>query len=327
MPHAIPLGRLVTALLSVFVVSSTTVAQPIAAFAPAAIAPSGASTVYALQDAAAYTEGCYPPCLCPVWINNDLRGTFVLREVFNGGTLQRFAVDDVNWWIGSGADEVRVTGSGRYTRISGIAGWTSRLTLSLTVGGETGVYDSGFVNETDPFPSIDLSVALNDFFCYDMVFRVNARPARVLCQSLTNDAAYTEGCLPPCLCPIFSSADLHGRYGLVELQNFGTYIEYAVVNADFRVRSPFTPPSERFDGFGRYTRISGFAGWIHQMELDLSVDGGPLTRFDSGAVNGGGDYPAVDITLAQNGFFCYDTILDVVSRPCPSLQPMLTDDR
>ena len=65
---------------------------------------------------------------------------------------------------------------------------------------------------------------------------------------------------------------------------------------------------------------------MHQMELDLSIDGGPLTPFDSGMVNGGNEFPAINIALAKNGFYCYDIVLDIASRPCrkPSIEPVDT---
>ena len=45
-------------------------------------------------------------------------------------------------------------------------------------------------------------------------------------------------------------------------------------------------------------------------------------RFDSGLVNGGDEFPAINIAIAQNGFYCYDIVLDLATRPCRG--PMLT---
>jgi hypothetical protein len=134
-----------------------------------------------------------------------------------------------------------------------------------------------------------------------------------VCYRLTDASTYTEGCLPPCLCPILAAQPLGGTFELEQTNDFGTVIEYEVRNVRFRVDG--YAPGRIFEGRGRYTRISGFAGWDHQMELSLSVDGEPPVRFDSGLVSGGGEFPAVDIALARNGFYCYDIVLDLHARP------------
>ena len=40
--------------------------------------PVRAETLYALTQGSQLQEGCFPPCLCPVFIWEDLRGTFRL---------------------------------------------------------------------------------------------------------------------------------------------------------------------------------------------------------------------------------------------------------
>ena len=249
------------------------------------------------------------------------RGTFVLTQVGPTSTFIEYEVSDVNWYVTQGDTEIRITGSGKYTRVSGIAGWMHRLELDLSIdGADPEHFDSGTVAGGADFPNItDLVISMNGLYCYDIAIGVDAEPARVVCYRLGRTSTYQEGCLPPCLCPILAQQPLGGMFGLVELSDNGTVIEYAVVNVDWNVLSPYVPPSSSFEGFGRYTRISGFAGWMHQMELDLSIDGGPLTPFDSGMVNGGGEFPAINIALARNGFYCYDIILDIAARPCRKL--------
>lgn len=295
---------------------------PLAFAQEADISPAAARpVVYKLSGNAAYAEGCFEGCACPISLASNFRGTFTLRPTGGSGTAFTYAVDDVNWWADRGG-EIRITGSGRYTRISGFAGWLHRLELQLSINGAAPVrFDSGLVNGGGDFPRItDIVISMNGLYCYDIAITVNAAPVprkELLCYTLGRESNYQEGCLPPCLCPIFVDAALQGSFALVELQDFGTYIEYAVVNVNWRVVSPYDPPSSSFVGFGRYTRISGIAGWIHQMELELHIDGGPLTHFDSGLVDGGGEFPTIDIALAMNGFYCYDIVLDILARPCP----------
>ncbi len=279
------------------------------------------STVYRLNDDATYTEGCFPPCLCPIWFSDDIRGTFVLTPRDQGGTFFTYDVGDVNWYVSQGAAEIRITGSGIYTRISGVAGWMHQLELDLSVnGGEVTHFDSGLVNGGGNFPDITgLTISMNDLYCYDIAIDVEASPVpprEVVCYRLGYPSTYQEGCWDPCDCPIIEPQPLRGSFALVELADHGTVIEYGVVNADWRVLSAFEPPSSRFDGFGRYTRISGVAGWIHRMELELSVDGEALTHFDSGLVNGSNAFPSIEILLSMNGLYCYDIALDIDARPC-----------
>lgn len=136
---------------------------------------------------------------------------------------------------------------------------------------------------------------------------------------LTSDASYTQGCWPPCLCPITGGL-LTGGFRLVEIANDGTTFEYAVLGANFGVISSGIPPSSTFRGNGRYTRISGAPGRAHQMDLRLSVDGDHPRVFDSGLVNGGTNFPAIDIAVAQNGFFCYGIVLGLRAKQCRSFR-------
>ncbi len=289
--------------------------------------------IYKLADEASYTEGCWAPCLCPIWMADSIKGTLILTQTGPGGTYFTYKVSQVNWWVNRGGTEIRVTGEGEYVRISGVAGWMHQMKLSLSIDGADAVtFDSGMVDGGGDFPRLTgLTLSKNGLYCYDIAIDVEAAPVPrkdIACYKLSGrHSTYEEGCQPPCLCPILYQGPLTGGFTLVTLEDYGTVIEYAVVNVDWRVRPIYgPPPSSRFVGYGRYTRISGFAGWWHQMELDLSIDGGPLTLFDSGGINGGGEFPLIDIALAKNNFFCYDIILDILAKPCPSLSTASIDD-
>ena len=82
----------------------------------------GWSTVYRLLPSADYTQGCFPPCLCPImylgtraarWCSRPAQTPAVASTVFD------YRVDDVNWLVAQGvATEHRVTGSGILRRMA-----------------------------------------------------------------------------------------------------------------------------------------------------------------------------------------------------------------
>ncbi len=278
--------------------------------------------VYRLDGGSSFTEGCFPPCLCPVWMTGDVRGTFMLTETGSMGNVTYYDVTDVNWYVSLHSSELRITGSGTYTRILDFAGWAHQLELDLTVDSRPlEHFDSGLVNGGGEFPDITgLTVSINGQYCYDTAIEVHASPvpiSEILRYGLGRRSTYQEGCLPPCLCPMLAELPLRGAFALVELANYGQLVEYAVVNVNWRVVSsyPNPMPSNSFVGSGRYTRISGFAGWIHQLELDLSIEGWPPTHFDSGLINGSEEFPRFDIAVAMNGFYCYDIVLNLQVLP------------
>lgn len=139
-----------------------------------------------------------------------------------------------------------------------------------------------------------------------------------------NDATdWSQGCFDGlCLCPIQLNPDVRGTATLGKPVVFGTTLVYDVTDVNWRVgQGPF---EMTLTGSGTYTRISGFAGWLHQLELDLSVDGASPIPFDSGLVNGGGNFPDITISI-QNGIdwdadCVFGTIINVDTSPVPSSQ-------
>jgi hypothetical protein len=286
---------------------------------------STAPVVYRLNDAASYSEGCFGQCLCPVFYNADFRGTFMLQKVADLGTVIDYDVRKVNWYVGSGDSEMHITGSGTYQRISGFAGWIHRMVLDLSIdGGPTTTFDSGLINGGGEFPDIMIGVSINNLVCYDTLLTIDASPvpnSQIIRERLVRGSTYQEGCLPPCLCPIFVPQALVGTFGLVPISSNGFVTEFSVVDADFDVIGFYPPPSGSFEGQGRYTRITAFIGDLQRMELDLSIDGEPPTAFDSGLTSTFLPLPRIDVEVAMNGFYCYDIVLRLSARPRPSLTP------
>jgi len=292
------------------------------AHAGADIGPAAVGTVYRLNDAATYTEGCFDLCLCPIFLQENFRGTFRLTPLVSTGTVIDYRVDDVEWYVGN---STRITGSGTYQRISGVAGWLHRMQLDLSInGGPAQSFDSGLQNGGGEFPDIMIGLSTGSQ-CYDIRPVIDASPVppyQIIRERLIRGSTYQEGCLPPCLCPILVAQPLRGTFSLVKIAGDGHTTEYAVLDVRLNVISIYPVPSSSFRGSGKYTRIAGFAGFLHQLELDLSVDGEIPVSFDSGLVNERRPFPAIDIAVAQNDFFCYDIVLDIKARPGPTLTPV-----
>ncbi|MEM7228899.1 MAG: hypothetical protein AAF432_08800 [Planctomycetota bacterium] len=291
--------------------------------------PKGQEVIYRLNDGASYIEGCFDPCLCPISFSG-IRGTLTLKQTGMFGNVFTYAVDDVNWFVGNGATQDRlITGSGTYTRISGFAGWVHEIELKLSIdGGPFVEFNSGLQFGGGDFPDISgLSVNMNDLFCYDIQIGIDASnvPAdEVLVEQLVvNESSLTQGCLPPCLCPIAFLGNLTGEATFVPLIDSGNYQEFAVVNVAWKT-VPFAVPADfphvprTFIGNGRYVRIVGIAGFLQEMELSLSDTGAPAEVFASGLVDGGADYPVFGISISDNDFVCFNRVLGLSFKPRPA---------
>ena len=135
-----------------------------------------AAVLYELDGASSYQEGCFDPCMCPIMMNDTLKGTFLLAPAGGEGDPDVYAVTGVAWGYRRGEAWVQVAGSGTYTL--GPAG--HRLELDLVAGdGPPRHYDSGLVPAPGNFPEIDIAAAVNGFFCYDYAFTVSASVAAV----------------------------------------------------------------------------------------------------------------------------------------------------
>lgn len=138
----------------------------------------GGGTLYVLEDASTFESGCFPPCMCPVLILDDLRGTFVLRPhpLAAPSLFETYQVDLVRWRVGRGEQERKITGSGTY-EIGGEFALEQRLVLDLQLEGEpVQRFDSGFVVPSAEFPRIGARVSTNGERCFDSVFDLKALP-------------------------------------------------------------------------------------------------------------------------------------------------------
>lgn len=129
---------------------------------------------YRLTNSAAYTEGCFELCLCPIWFS-AMTGRFRLTPVSITGTYDVYEVSHVNWNVSGTGDHI--TGGGTYTVFSEFAA-LNRLELDLVINADDPIhFDSGMVPVGAPWPRIKVTVAMNgEPACYDIRLNVAAKP-------------------------------------------------------------------------------------------------------------------------------------------------------
>jgi hypothetical protein len=130
--------------------------------------------------------------------------------------------------------------------------------------------------------------------------------------ALAEGSTFATGCFGPCDCPV-RETPASGEFELEFTGSDPLYQNYDVVNVKWTV--PEDGHTVTITGSGRY-RIGGEVALVQQMTLDLSLDGQPPLRFDSGVVPGGGGFPKIDVTISlHERQACLDTAIHVVASP------------
>jgi hypothetical protein len=135
---------------------------------------------YVLTAGSQFQSGCFPPCLCPLTLEQPVRGRFFLVRTGSqdGELFETFAVRGVRWIVGDGSPDGKQTvrGSGTY-RVGGEVALTQRLELDLSLDGAPPQhFDSGDVSADVPFPEIAATISMNGMVCFDNVFTIDAVP-------------------------------------------------------------------------------------------------------------------------------------------------------
>ncbi len=132
-----------------------------------------------------------------------------------------------------------------------------------------------------------------------------------LLYQLGDSPSYQEGCFPPCLCPL-SIYPLGGTFELRPVDITFPQRVYAVEDVQWVIGlgDEVLPVT----GSGTYV-IQGDFIETHQLQLDLSIDGGAVMNFDSGVVFPPPSFPLIDMTLSLNGMVCFDQVFDVLAFP------------
>jgi hypothetical protein len=272
------------------------------------------TVLYRLDAASNYQQGCFAPCLCPISLNEDLRGTFTLKFAYSDpANFDHYRVSAVNWLIDQ-ADGLRVTGSGQYLR-GGQFALQDRLTLDLSIdGGAVQHYDSGLQPASATFPRIQSVISMNGMYCYDQVFTIDASPVPA-----TDRVPYTlkrtiflDGCFGPCACPL-AFWRTNGSFDLVQLDpnTSSSRQDYALVDENL-----FTiplPSAHAFTGFGIYSL--DLANGRDRLVMDLTDNGQAPERYDSHWVASSSSFPWIDADVSMNDFFCADKAFYFHARP------------
>jgi hypothetical protein len=126
-------------------------------------------------------------------------------------------------------------------------------------------------------------------------------------------STFTYGCFGPCLCPVYSSQPLEGGFTLRLAGVSPLFVQYDVTDV-WLVAGATAPEAVTFTGSGTF-RTGGEVAVVQQLVLDLSANGGPVQRFDSGLVPAREPFPAIDDTLSLHGVWCFDSVLVVRAQP------------
>lgn len=134
--------------------------------------------------------------------------------------------------------------------------------------------------------------------------------------TLTQNAAQTFGCLPPCLCPI-SIVPVQGGFDLTpRLFTPLNFDVYDLNNVVITYSNTSQGGVSTAVGSGSYT-VSNQLLPHQSMILELSIDGGPIERFESGDTIGTfvSSFPAIQIDVADNDFICLNRIFTIAAKP------------
>src|SRR5256886_8921971 len=129
-------------------------------------------------------------------------------------------------------------------------------------------------------------------------------------------SSFSRGCYGPCECPIFTTQDIRGTYTLALDHVDPLFTWYRVEKVNWVVALGGT--DTRVTGSGTY-RVGGEVALQQQMKLTLTIGDEGAQTFDSGLVSGGGSFPEIDIAMSKNGMSCFDTVIDIRSKPVSTL--------
>ena len=283
--------------------------------------PNGA--IFRLNPESQYLHGCFDPCMCPLLIQENVRGTFKLVHLGYNGAIHEYAVEDANWTVpfNDPIDSLRIIGSGLY--LIGSPDPTTvvqhRMILDLTIGDEpVQHFDSGWIPVEDMSDlGIHITVSMNNMYCFDTAIVIDASPVpehQVHPYVVVVGSTFQRGCFDPCDCLLGPERPMIGTFALVPLMEELYLTEFAVVNVDWHVLFNSVSDSIPIRGFGVYQLLGDFV-LQQRLALDLIVGDEPRTHFDSGVDMDEVLFPIIDSIVSVNNIVCYDTVLHVIGVP------------
>ena len=273
-------------------------------------AQASGAVLYSLLPGTTFSEGCVPPCLCPIWSSDQVSGTFVLGDGLSDPLFTTYPIEEIRWTVYTFDGEIlhEITGSGVY-RHGGEVALMQQLVLDISIdGSDLEHLDSGMVDGGWEFPTISIRNVSRGTECFDIWMDIVAAPAADPVPYFLVKSTYSEGCVPPCMCPIWMGK-LVGRFTMTPSGSDWLYDYYAVNDIRWFVVGG-GEVMHRITGSGIY-KIGGEFALTHQMELDISIDGGEPQHLDSGVVTGGSGFPRILSIGLDRGTECYSIWVDI----------------
>ena len=136
-------------------------------------------------------------------------------------------------------------------------------------------------------------------------------------------ATFQEGCLAgPCLCPVGPIEDVTGTFSLTETGSDPLFTNYRLDDISWTVTGNNGGAAHQITGQGTYRRGGEFA-LMHQLTLDIDIDGGGPVQLDSGLIQGGSGFPNISIA-ALRGTLCVTLKINVNASPVEGNFPIGT---
>jgi hypothetical protein len=199
--------------------------------------------------------------------------------------------------------EIQLTSSGLLTDVGPFVGCRpSLLSPDLTLHIPTILF-GGSSYLADFEYSHDLSLAL-----------IGAgQTENVILYQLSSASSFQEGCVSPCLCPVTIGLEMSGTFKMVRMNLGPLFDRFGLDEVSWTVANSDGTVVHTIKGFGIYQRGGELAN-MHQLILELSIDGGDLIHFDSGLIPDGSLFPAILISV-DRGTACYDIFMNIIANP------------
>jgi hypothetical protein len=127
--------------------------------------------------------------------------------------------------------------------------------------------------------------------------------------ALDEPSEFQDGCQNACECPV-SILALRGTFHLAPVGNQDGFEVFDVADVQWVIQSDFQEDTVVAGSGALRIRPE-----LQRLELDLSMGGGEPVHFDSGLVPVTATWPAIEVAIARNGFFCYDNVFALSARP------------
>jgi hypothetical protein len=151
-----------------------------------------------------------------------------------------------------------------------------------------------------------------------MLFVQGANASEVLYELLPG-TLYEEGCVAPCMCPVWISNEVEGTFTLAQTEPDQGYTVYQISQISWNVMGFNELLNHQISGQGMY-RLGG-SPQMQQMILDLMIDDAKPEHLDSGLVPASALFPAISIPVSR-GTQCYDIRMEIKALPAGKPLPI-----